>query len=52
MKVLEELERRLKKIEDARAHRNFQIQDLYYTFLVPPHQEEPTGLDESMENLI
>ena len=62
MEILEELERRLKKIEDTRAHRNFQIQNPYSTFQVLPRsrrdtsiikqQEEPTDLDKSMENLI
>ena len=52
MKILEELEQRLKKIEDTRAHRNFQIQNPYSTFQVLPQQEEPTKLDESMKNLI
>jgi len=33
-------------------YQNFQIQDLYYPFQVPPQQEEPTGSDESMKNLI
>jgi len=51
MKILEELERRLKKIEKAWAHWKFQIQDPYYTFQVQP-QQEPTDLDESIENLI
>ena len=52
MEILKKLERRLKKIEDARAHRNFQIQDPYYIFQVPPQQEEPTNLDESRKTPI
>jgi len=34
MEILEELEWRLEKIEDARTRRNFQIQDPYYIFQV------------------
>jgi len=49
IEFLEELKRRLTTIEDARAHRNFQIQDLYSTFQVTPQQEEPTDSDESRE---
>ena len=52
MEILEEIERLLKKIEDARAHRNFQIQDSYSTFQVLPQQEEPMDIGESMKNLI
>ena len=46
MEILEELERWIKKIEDAQAHRNFQIQDLYYTLQLPTQQEEPTDLEK------
>jgi len=52
MEILKELEWQLKKIVDVRAPQNFQIHDPCYTFQVPPQQEEPMGLDESMENLI
>ena len=36
---------------DSQAHQDFQIQDPYSIFQVPP-QEEPRDLDRNMKNLI
>jgi len=46
--ILEELERRIKKLEDA----TYQTQDSYSSFQAPPQQEEHTDLEKSMESMI
>jgi len=38
--------------KDSQAHQDFQIQDPYTNFQVPPQEEEPRDLDRSMQNLI
>jgi len=50
--MLEEVERRIKKLEDSRSRQNLNRQDLYSNCRVPPQQVEPTDLDKSMESMI
>ena len=47
MEALDELERRIKMLEDSKSHQNFQVTDSYSIF-----QKEHTDLENSMESMI